>query len=308
MPLPSISTSASEELTQDKLLKEIERDVIRTFGDLAWFSGEEMGLDRNESAYWKRLRMLEEVEEQRARNLADLTPALNSEPTPSLTLLPPTPTTPTFSKSSPFPSSQSAFSTTHSTFLTRRQALLRPLFIYASLNPGISYVQGMNSIVAVFYWIFSTSNSSNSSTTSSLEAEASTFFALGAILSQIRDLFVKSLDGTVIPSSPRKGSTISIPSLTVTGLGATLSRFSSLLQWLDPNIAMSLENKQVEPSLYMIRWLTTLFANDFALPDLVRIWDRIISFYPSESDSDTQESLSPVLGHLVSFLYNYSKL
>lgn len=271
--------------------------------------------------------MLEQVEEERARNLADATPTPSSKSTfpstsnpnspspPALSLLlpseskdqqgtvsfPPTPTTPKGNTPDQFSQQQ----TTKSRPYSRRQSLLRPLYIYATLNPGISYVQGMNSIIAVLYWIFSTNS------TSPLEAEASAFFALGAILSQIRDLFVKSLDGSMIPTSPRS-ATMSpsssqnsvILNTTPAGLGATLTRYTSLLSWLDPDVANSLAVKQVDPSLYIFRWLTTLFANDFALPDLVRVWDRIVSLFPAQFESDAQEALSPVLGHLVSISHS----
>lgn len=319
------SSIISEELPQDKLLREIERDVVRTFGDLGWFSTEESSREAEgenvEDPFWKRIEMLEKLEDERARDLADATPTpssnstfsptdLNSPP-PALSLLPPSdsedqevnvspPPTPTTPKGNT-PDQFSQHESTKSRPYNRRQSLLRPLYIYATLNPGISYVQGMNSIIAVLYWIFSTNSSSP------FEAEASAFFALGAILSQIRDLFVKSLDGSMLPTSPRS-ATMSpsssqnsiILNTTPAGLGATLTRYTSLLSWLDPDVATSLAIKQVNPSLYIFRWLTTLFANDFALPDLVRVWDRIISLFPAQFESDAQEALSPLLGHLVS--------
>ncbi|KAL8276809.1 hypothetical protein RQP46_010740 [Phenoliferia psychrophenolica] len=175
---------------------------------------------------------------------------------------------------------------------TRRQALLRPLFVFATLNPGLSYVQGMNSILAVFWRVFADAHSSE------LEAEAFAFFALGAMLSQLQDLYVSSLDGTVSPSpasSPRLGS--EPPHIIPTGLGATLARYTALLNWIDPTVAAALESKHLGPALYVFRWLTTIFTTTFALPDLLRIWDRLIALHPSPLD--TPEALSPVLGHLL---------
>lgn len=54
----------------------------------------------------------------------------------------------------------------------------------------------------------------------------------------------------------------------------------------------------MNPAYFLVRWLTTLFANEFELPDLARVWDRIISLYPSPTAS-ADEALSPVLGHLL---------
>lgn len=40
--------------------------------------------------------------------------------------------------------------------LTVQEALKRALFIFAKLNPGIRYVQGMNEVLAPLYWVFKT--------------------------------------------------------------------------------------------------------------------------------------------------------
>lgn len=37
---------------------------------------------------------------------------------------------------------------------THADVLARVLFIYAKLNPGIKYVQGMNEVLAVIYYCF----------------------------------------------------------------------------------------------------------------------------------------------------------
>ncbi|KAI5475405.1 hypothetical protein MNV49_001435 [Pseudohyphozyma bogoriensis] len=300
-------TLGGKEVKEDKLLREIERDVDRTFGGLAWFGaspGEGVKADV-EDGFWARLTLLEKADQELAeqRAMEAPAPADDAAPPPSLSLvppeednenegavnIPPTPTSPARAPLLPYlqPDHSSARPR------TRRQALLRPLFVYATLNPGVSYVQGMSSIVGVFWWIFAAGGSEH-------EAEACAFFALGAILSQLRDLYTSSLDGTISPrpSSPQiyASGSPAIP-IAPTGLGATLARFTTLLTWLDPTVSASLEHKQVDPALYVFRWLTTLFAGEFALPDLVRIWDRVIALYPA--DSQPQEALSPILGHLI---------
>jgi hypothetical protein len=37
---------------------------------------------------------------------------------------------------------------------THADILTRILFIYAKLNPGVGYIQGMNEVLAVFYLCF----------------------------------------------------------------------------------------------------------------------------------------------------------
>lgn len=239
---PAVGSKLSK---QDKLLREVERDVDRTFGGLSWFGAEPATPYKDgdeEDPFWARLRLLENLDRAKAQNLAASEGAspTSSRPTDDAYLPPSRP-------------------------LTRRQALLRPLVIYATLNPGLSYVQGMNSLMAVFYRIFA---SSPTSADADFTAEASAFFALGAVLSQLRDLYVPSMDLEVV--SPNATSTTPMP----TGLGATLARYSSLLAWLDPTVAACLESKGIDPALYCFRWLTTLFANEvsFGLDATSDMW------------------------------------
>lgn len=91
-------------------------------------------------------------------------------------------------------------------------------------------------------------------------------------------------------ASPRR------PSPAPTGLGATLQRFTALMTWIDPPVASSMANKGLDPALFVFKWLTTLFSTTFALPDLVRVWDRLFILHTSAASS---EALSPVLGHLL---------
>lgn len=40
--------------------------------------------------------------------------------------------------------------------IVKQEALKRILFIFAKLNPGIRYVQGMNEVLAPLYYVFKT--------------------------------------------------------------------------------------------------------------------------------------------------------
>uniref|UniRef100_A0A671GAK4 TBC1 domain family member 13 n=1 Tax=Rhinolophus ferrumequinum TaxID=59479 RepID=A0A671GAK4_RHIFE len=66
----------------------------------------------------------------------------------------------------------------------------RILFIYAKLNPGIAYVQGMNEIVGPLYYTFATDPNNEWKE----HAEADTFFCFTNLMAEIRDNFIKSLD------------------------------------------------------------------------------------------------------------------
>jgi hypothetical protein len=277
------------------LLREIERDVERTFGTLAWFGAEVLGHEEagESNAVWYRLELLHETDRQEARELAAREEAggkvgagqANDDESQAGA---------TESQADGSNTPSSTPSTARRRPRTRRDALLRPLFLYAFLNPGVSFVQGMSYLAAIFYYAFAPALASEDPTRplAPLETEATTFFALGALLSQLRDVYLPTLDNL---SSPP----LSALPPSATGLGATVARFNALLLAIDPPVADALDRKRVDMSGLVMRWLTTMFATavrqysprilvigltltrpQFPLPDVLRIWE-CVSFLPS---------------------------
>ena len=84
---------------------------------------------------------------------------------------------------------------------TRRQAgvrvqeMKRLLFVFSKLNPGLQYVQGMNELVAPLFMVFKTDAASEEAAAG---AEADCFFCFVKLLtvSEVRDLYCKTLDGS----------------------------------------------------------------------------------------------------------------
>ncbi len=85
----------------------------------------------------------------------------------------------------------------------------RVLFLYAKLNPGQRYVQGMNEIVGPIYYVLATDpreewrgelrimeacQSYLKSHVLAAHAEADCFFCFTNLMSDIRDFFIKTLD------------------------------------------------------------------------------------------------------------------
>ncbi|XP_073138215.1 uncharacterized protein [Henckelia pumila] len=107
-----------------------------------------------------------------------------------------------------------------STFAKSNQDALRNiLIVFAKLNPGIRYVQGMNEILAPLYYVF-TNDPSEEKTGS---AEADTFFCFVELLSGFRDNFVQQLDNSVV------------------GIRSTITRLSQLLKEHDEELWRHLE-------------------------------------------------------------------
>ncbi|EDQ92965.1 uncharacterized protein MONBRDRAFT_13826 [Monosiga brevicollis MX1] len=142
------------------------------------------------------------------------------------------------------------------------EVIERILFIYAKLNPGIKYVQGMNEILGPIYFCFAM----DPDLTWSQHAEADAFFCFTNLMSEIRDVFIKTLDDSE------------------TGIGALMARLEVLLAEHRPDLAESLQNMSLKPQFYAFRWLTLLLSQEFKLPDLMRLWDTL---FASSSRLDT---------------------
>ncbi|TRY84225.1 hypothetical protein DNTS_026646 [Danionella cerebrum] len=119
------------------------------------------------------------------------------------------------------------------------EVLERILFIYAKLNPGIAYVQGMNEILAPIYYTFATDPQEEWRE----HAEADTFFCFTSLMSENRDNFIKSLDDSQC------------------GISFKMERVEQCIR----------------PQYFSFRWLTLLLSQEFLLPEVIRIWDSLFS-------------------------------
>lgn len=70
--------------------------------------------------------------------------------------------------------------------------LARILFIFAKLNKGITYVQGMNEVLAVLYYCFWKYGDDNIISKQFLESDV--FFCFSNLMSEIKDGFLRDLD------------------------------------------------------------------------------------------------------------------
>ncbi|KAG8554954.1 hypothetical protein GDO81_003939 [Engystomops pustulosus] len=131
----------------------------------------------------------------------------------------------------------------------------RILFIYAKLNPGIAYVQGMNEIVGPIYYTFAT----NPNSAWREHAEADTFFCFTNLMAEIRDNFIKSLDDSQC------------------GITAKMERVYSTLKEEDEELYLRLQEQNIKPQFFAFRWLTLLLSQEFVLPDVIRIWDSLFA-------------------------------
>lgn len=137
----------------------------------------------------------------------------------------------------------------------RYAALERILFVWAKLNKGVRYVQGMNEIVGTIYYVLA--NDMNEMW--ACEAEADTYFLFNTLMTEMRDVFVPDLDDAD------------------TGIQGRINNMTTLLSLHDPEVRCHLDDMGIDASFYAIRWLTTLLSREFLLPDTIRLWDSMFA-------------------------------
>ncbi|KAH7857933.1 hypothetical protein Vadar_018051 [Vaccinium darrowii] len=139
---------------------------------------------------------------------------------------------------------------------SNQDALKNILIVFAKLNPGIRYVQGMNEILAPLFYVFKNDPIEENAAF----AEADTFFCFVELLSGFRDHFCQQLDNSVV------------------GIRATIARLSRLLKEHDEELWRHLEvTTKVNPQFYAFRWITLLLTQEFNFADSLLIWDTLLS-------------------------------
>ena len=140
----------------------------------------------------------------------------------------------------------------------------RTLFVFAKLNPGLKYVQGMNELHAPLLWTFRT----DPDEAESEHAEADAFFCFMEIMSEFRDHFCKQLDNSS------------------SGIRATMTTLLGYLQEHDYELWDHLVNRMsIDPQYFAFRWITLMCSQEFHFPDLIRLWDTFLADPKGRLDS-----------------------
>lgn len=90
-------------------------------------------------------------------------------------------------------------------------------------------------------------------------AEADCFYCFTALMSEIRDFFIKTLDES-------EG-----------GIKQKMAKLSTMLKEKDVEVWTRLKDQELYPQYYSFRWLTLILSQEFPLPDVVRIWDSVFA-------------------------------
>ena len=141
---------------------------------------------------------------------------------------------------------------------THADVIARILFIYSKFFPDISYVQGMNEIIAPIYYVFSFDK------TYGVEAsveniEADVFWTFNSLMEQIKNNFnsEKNQDDT--------------------GIGGKVQKSKKMLQIMDLQLYQHFEAFNVEYYTFAYRWFILFFSQEFLMIDILRLWDYLFS-------------------------------
>lgn len=133
--------------------------------------------------------------------------------------------------------------------------MTRILFIFAKLNPGIRYIQGMNEILAPIYYVFA--NDPNEEFKGRAEVDA--FYCFLKLMGEVNENFIRSLDESRV------------------GIKAKMGQVDRLLQVVDPELWQCFQDQGVNPHFYALRWIMLLFTQEYSVATILRLWDSILA-------------------------------
>ena len=159
-------------------------------------------------------------------------------------------------------------------FHEQMRRLERILYIFASLNRTISYLQGFNELCTVLYYAFSSSieffhNDLN-------EMEAFVFYAFQSLMAstKLNELFTTQDRSSLIHRR--------------------MDDFMSILKRHLPKTYKIVIKLDIHPLCFCFRWLTLLFAQDYMMPNLMLIWDSLMAHFHELVDYANYVAVSQV--------------
>jgi len=172
-----------------------------------------------------------------------------------------------------------------------KDMMLRILFIYARQTPQISYKQGMHELLAPILFLLEREKATEISSTDDdelyqlldanyLEHDAFTLFTY--LMKLAKEWFLQEPS-----SSPRQNNKkrkkkdepfSNLEENTSPVVQKCKHIQNDILKERDLPLFNHLESLNVEPQLYMLRWVRLLLGREFHLEDLLILWDAMFSF------------------------------
>ncbi|KAG7389609.1 SET-binding factor 2 [Phytophthora pseudosyringae] len=178
------------------------------------------------------------------------------------------------------------------------------LFVWCRLHPDVAYRQGMHDVVAVVLYAFlQPTEEEQQAQTAEVKklpehAEADTFLVFEAVLLFLKPFYeiVKTRHDAAAGGRGEDGGRL-FASFSLKenegsagGYGQSFDAGETkpalhrlchhiqyeLLQQMDPQLYYHLQNLEIIPETYCLRWIRLLFAREYALKELLRVWDAMI--------------------------------
>ena len=137
---------------------------------------------------------------------------------------------------------------------TNCDILKRLLFICAKKYPEVAYVQGLNLVIANIFYVFSFDENPYFN----LFAEEDTFYCFESLLKHFKDIYNKEKD-----RSER-------------GIKSIVNYIKFLLYIIDKEIFFNLTNLKIDIYMFLFKWYTVFFSQEFELEVTLKLWDNFI--------------------------------
>lgn len=157
---------------------------------------------------------------------------------------------------------------------THGDILGRVLFMYAKLNPGIRYVQGMNEVWATLYHVLY--DTDDPLLKDSFESDL--FYWFQSLMGEISDRFWRTLDSED------------------SGIQGKINLFAKILKNYDREVYNHLDMWKINHQFYALKWIMLLLWQEFNIYDISRIWDTLLS------DPDRFEFLNYICLSMINYV------
>jgi hypothetical protein len=144
-------------------------------------------------------------------------------------------------------------------FHTQMRRIERILYVFACVNPTLSYLQGFNELVCVLFYAYSCAIAFFNRDYD--EVEAFVFYTFQQMISvtKLQELFTTQDKSSLIHRR--------------------LAVFMEILRVHLPGDAKIITGFDIHPLCFCFRWLNLLFAQEHMMPNLVLIWDALFAHF-----------------------------
>ena len=138
---------------------------------------------------------------------------------------------------------------------TNTDVLKRMLFIYAKKYPEISYVQGLNLIIANLFYAFSMDENPYFN----MFAEEDCFYCFELLINNhFKDIYNQEKDRSE------------------KGIRSIINYIKYLLYIIDRELFYNLNNMKIDIYMFIFKWYTVFFSQEFELGITLNLWDHFI--------------------------------